>query len=125
MISPHIIRKTANPTAAPPEAGIHWINTITNEEFFSVGSASIDDWVPRRRSGFRGYAVTLTLLDINNKYIILPFTPVDSDNVSVTPAGGIPQINGIDFEVISNEIHWNGLGLEGFLEENDVLIIQH
>lgn len=125
MLSPHIVRKTTNPIGAPPEAGIHWINTLTNEEFFSVGSSSVDDWIPRRRSGFRGYTVTLTLSDINNKYIILPFTPVDSDNVLITPAGGITQINGIDFEVIGNQIHWNGLGLEGFLDENDVLIVQH
>lgn len=44
MQSPHIVRKTTDPVAAPPEAGIHWINTVTNKEFFSVGTASVTDW---------------------------------------------------------------------------------
>lgn len=47
MQNPHIVRKLTNPVSAPPEAGIHWINTITNNEFFSVGTTSLSDWVPR------------------------------------------------------------------------------
>lgn len=47
MINPHIIRKTTDPTSAPPEAGIHWINTVTGVEFFSVGTSSLSDWIPR------------------------------------------------------------------------------
>lgn len=50
MINPHIIRKTTSPVSAPPEAGIHWINTVTNEEFFSVGTSSVADWIPRSAS---------------------------------------------------------------------------
>jgi hypothetical protein len=47
MLNPHIIRKTTDPTTAPPEAGIHWINTVTNKEFFSVGTSSLADWSER------------------------------------------------------------------------------
>lgn len=47
MNYPHIIRKTTDPVSAPPEAGIHWINTTTGTEFFSVGVATVDDWMPR------------------------------------------------------------------------------
>jgi hypothetical protein len=47
MINPHIIRKTVDPSVAPPEAGIHWINTSTGAEFFSVGDSSVGDWIPR------------------------------------------------------------------------------
>lgn len=47
MISPHIVRKTTSPVAAPPEAGIHWINTTSGEEFFSVGADDVSDWLPR------------------------------------------------------------------------------
>jgi hypothetical protein len=46
MINPHIVRKTTSPVAAPPEAGIHWINTTSNTSYFSVGTSSINDWVP-------------------------------------------------------------------------------
>lgn len=51
MQNPHIVRKTTNPTAAPPEAGIHWINTVTQQEFFSVGTSTINDWLPREPQG--------------------------------------------------------------------------
>lgn len=125
MISPHIIRKSSNPTAAPPEPGIHWINILTNEEFFSVGTHSISDWIPRRRSGFRSYTVELTQQNIINKYIILPNTPASPDEVAVKPVGGVEQVNGIDYRVVGNILSWNGLGLDNFLEEHDVLIVQH
>jgi len=125
MISPHVIRKTTNPTSAPPEPGIHWINVVTNEEFFSVGTSSIDDWIPRRRTGFRLYTITLTPQNISDKFAILPYTPVLPDEVIVVPAGGIQQLNGIDFEVSGNVLSWGTLGLDGFLEVNDVLIVQH
>lgn len=125
MISPHIIRKEFNPTGPPPEAGIHWINILTNEEFFSVGSSSINDWIVRRRSGFITYKITLTQTDIDNKFTTLPYTPVDNSNVLVTPVGGILQLNGEDYQVIGDILSWDSLGLDGFLEENDVLVVQH
>jgi len=69
--------------------------------------------------------ITLTPTDISNKYVVLPTTPFFPDYVTLTPAGGIEQINGVDFEIIGNQLSWDGLGLDGFLEVNDVLIIQH
>jgi hypothetical protein len=47
MNYPHIIRKDTDPTLAPPEAGIHWINTTSGTEFFSVGTSTVDDWIAR------------------------------------------------------------------------------
>jgi hypothetical protein len=44
MISPHIYRTNVDPTLAPVEAGIHWINTLTGIAFFSVGTSSVLDW---------------------------------------------------------------------------------
>lgn len=125
MISPHIVRKTTNPVSAPSEAGIHWINVLTNEEFFSVGIASVDDWIPRRRSGFRSYSLSLTQQNINDKFVTLPYTPVEPTDLVLDIKNGIKQINGVDFEVTGNILSWNGLGLDNFLEEHDVLIIQH
>jgi hypothetical protein len=43
----HIVRKTTDPASAPSEAGIHWINTTTGNEFFSVGTSTVNDWIPR------------------------------------------------------------------------------
>jgi hypothetical protein len=125
MISPHIVRRTVNPSSIPTEAGIHWINTATNEEFFSVGTSSVDDWIPRRRSGFRTYSITITPQHIADKQVVLPATPVLPDEVILDIVGGIKQVNGIDFQVSGNVLSWGGLGLDNFLEVNDVLIIQH
>lgn len=125
MISPHIIRKPSNPSNPPAEAGIHWINTVTNEEFFSVGNSSVDDWIPRRRSGFRSYKIQLTQQHIDDKKVILPITPVTPEEVALKPVGGIEQVNGTDYEIIGNILSWQDLGLDNFLEVNDVLIIQH
>lgn len=76
-------------------------------------------------SGFIVDQVELTQEDINNKFVTLSQTPLVSDAVMVNIDGGIPQINGIDFIVDGNKISWSGLGLDGFLEETDVLIIQY
>lgn len=45
MINPHIVRKTTSPVAAPPEAGIHWINTTSGAAYFSVGTSAVTDWI--------------------------------------------------------------------------------
>jgi hypothetical protein len=47
MKNPHIVRKLVDPTTAPPEEGIHWINTVSGMEFFSIGTNSLSDWVAR------------------------------------------------------------------------------
>jgi hypothetical protein len=126
MNSPHVIRKTTDPTLAPPEPGIHWINTTTNVEFFSVGTTSVTDWIPRSAfGGFRVHAVTLTSQNIADKFIVLPTTPLYPQNVVLVPMGGIQQLYGVDYEVIGNVVTWSSLGLDGFLEINDVLVIQH
>lgn len=63
--------------------------------------------------------------DIFNKFIRLSNTPIISQNVILTPEGGITQIYGIDYLVSGNRLIWNELGLEGVLEQGDILIIQY
>ncbi|MCI5119471.1 MAG: hypothetical protein D3913_16345, partial [Candidatus Electrothrix sp. LOE1_4_5] len=41
----HVIKADVNPTIAPPEIGVHWINVLTKATYFSVGTGSISDWV--------------------------------------------------------------------------------
>lgn len=63
MINPHIVRKTTDPVSAPPEEGIHWINTVSGKEFFSVGTASVADWIDRETSGVNWGTIGGTLSD--------------------------------------------------------------
>ena len=68
MINPHIVRKSTSPISSPPEAGIHWINTATGEEYFSVGTSTINDWVIRKNNGdwLNGSGVPSSSLGNNN-----------------------------------------------------------
>jgi hypothetical protein len=69
--------------------------------------------------------IELSPEDITNKYVTLASTPLLASAVIVTPEGGIAQAFGIDFIIIGNKISWSDLGLDGFLEETDVLVIQY
>jgi hypothetical protein len=68
---------------------------------------------------------TLTQQDILNKYVTLSITPYVPEAVELDILGGIPQRNGVDFVVENNILKWDGLGLDNFLEENDVLVVQY
>lgn len=67
----------------------------------------------------------LSDLDIMNKKIELSAVPLVPERVTLLPANGIPQINGIDFKVQGKTLYWNDLGLDNFLEDGDILFISY
>lgn len=69
--------------------------------------------------------IELTQEDINNKYVTLASTPLIPSAVVVTPEGGIPQAYTVDFIIVGNQLRWDGLGLDNFLDETDVLLVQY
>lgn len=69
--------------------------------------------------------IPITDLDITNKYITLKKAPLNPDAVVLDIVGGIPQINGVDFRVDGNILSWDGLGLDNFIDNTDVLIVQY
>lgn len=69
--------------------------------------------------------IELTQQDIDNKYVILNIAPLYPNTVGLTCENGIPQINGVDFIVNGNILSWDGLGLDNFLDNTDVLIVQY
>lgn len=69
--------------------------------------------------------VTLSQQNLDEKKVSLSSVPAVPGAVTLLPIGGIPQVNGIDFEVVGNELSWNGLGLDNFLELGEQLIIQY
>jgi hypothetical protein len=44
-MSVHVLKRTAAPSAAPTEVGQHWIDTVTNRQWLSYGTASVADWI--------------------------------------------------------------------------------
>lgn len=99
---------------------------IDNSSFYGGdGSSSGGFPIGRGGSGSNTVIKTLSQSDIENKKLVLAQAPSFPTSVTLTPIGGIPQANGIDFEVIGNELHWSGMGLDGFLEENEQLIVSY
>jgi hypothetical protein len=69
--------------------------------------------------------ITLSSGDISAKKVVLSATP-SFTNIFLQPEGGIPQVYGEDFILINgNEISWDGLGLDGFLEAGERLFISY
>lgn len=69
--------------------------------------------------------VILSQQNIDEKKVSLSSAPAVPGAVTLLPVGGIPQVNGIDFEVVGNELSWDGLGLDNFLELGEQIIIQY
>lgn len=93
--------------------------------FYGGDSVTIGGFLIGQSAGSIVEFVTLTQEDIDDKQVTLSNTPLSPSTVMVTPEGGIPQINGVDFVITGNILSWDSLGLDGFLEVNEVLIVQH
>lgn len=69
--------------------------------------------------------ITLTSADETNKSVTLSNTPLNADKVMLDPVGGPAQQYGVDFTVSGTTLSWASLGLDGILEEGDVLRISY
>jgi hypothetical protein len=69
--------------------------------------------------------VILTAQQIADKKITLSKNPAFPETLSFVPDGGTAQRYGEDYIVVGNEIRWEGLGLDNFLEEGEVIRITY
>lgn len=107
------------------------IKTIVIKEESTPIKTIVVNRGPRGLSGsLEGYVavtetITLTSQNAIDKKVILSSPPTNND-VSLLPDGGSLQTVGVDFVVINNkEVSWAGLGLDGYLEEGDVIYITY
>jgi hypothetical protein len=98
---------------------------VDKKAFFGGDGNNPGGFPVGNNSGFVVENIELTLQNINEKFVTLKQTPLIPSAVIVVPEGGIPQINGVDFEIIGNKVSWKDKGLDGFLDNTDVLIIQY
>jgi len=74
---------------------------------------------------------TITAQNILDKYVVLDPTPSNPANVTLEFLGGSEQENGVEFQVIGATLSWeadlpNGvIGMEGFIAENDIIIVRY
>ena len=96
-----------------------------NLNLFFGGDGSTSGGFPLGKgSSPNTYIIQLTQENIDSKNIVLPATPFYPNNVSLTPEGGIIQRNSIDYNIVDNILSWNGLGLDGYLEVGETIIVQ-
>lgn len=67
----------------------------------------------------------ITAADITSKQITLVPQPNDATAVTLEFLSGGGQENGVDFEVIGDSLSWDGLGLDGFIETEDIIIVRY
>jgi hypothetical protein len=76
-------------------------------------------------TGGRFLKIFLTEENIKNKFLTLPYPVIDTDSIVFNIIGGITQLYGEDFIATHDIIKWDNLGLDGFLEVNDLIIIKY
>jgi len=98
---------------------------IDQKAFYGGDGSTQGGFLVGESSGFIVEKIQLTQADINNKFVTLAQTPLVPSAVIIDISGGTSQLNGIDYEIIGNKVSWNELGLDGFLDNTDVLIVQY
>jgi len=68
---------------------------------------------------------TMTAPEISAKQFTMNFTPADNINVLCDVVGGVTQEYGTDFTITSNIFDFNGLGLDGVLNVNDIIRLHY
>jgi hypothetical protein len=69
--------------------------------------------------------IIITNQHILDKKFSLSTTVTSNDTVIFLPEGGIPQFPLVDFTATGNKILWGGLGLDGFIEADDIVHIYY
>ena len=70
--------------------------------------------------------ITISAEDITNKFTDLAEEPIVAGDTLVDVIGGGPQQYGVDFTVVSGvDLNWDGLGLDGIIEENDKIRVTY
>jgi hypothetical protein len=71
--------------------------------------------------------IALQAADIANKKVVLSSVRMNKERVLLVPQGGIPQVYGEDFIIITEGLNdvlsWDGLGLDSFLDDTDTLVV--
>lgn len=98
----------------------------SNQTLINDGSGNLS-W--GTQSGYRQEEFTLTLTDINNKYVLLATAPQTRANTKLTVWQGPEQRYFYDYVITDDNsgkrLSWSGKTLDGQLSENDVLIVFH
>ncbi len=68
---------------------------------------------------------SLTALQASNKEVTLFYTPTTPAYTVLLVQGGAGQAYSLDYTVSGSVLSWSGLGLDGFLDDTDTIIVIH
>lgn len=98
-----------------------WLNTANN----SINLAKSGGVIKLNDTTF-SEIVGITSSNMLTKTLTLSKSVQNPSRTKIFPEGGPAQIYATDFIVISpNIISWGGMGLDGLIEEGDVLVIEY
>lgn len=70
--------------------------------------------------------IEISSQNVIDKKITLSNSSINPSKTEFSFINGTTQLLGIDYEFASpNEISWDGLGLDGFIESGDVILIEY
>lgn len=91
--------------------------------------AVLDKFVPKLAGSSGSKLVTnkftLTLENIQNKYVTLLYTPDDNESVELSAFGGIEQDYLVDYYILGKDIKWGGLALETLLDVGSKIVVRY
>lgn len=95
--------------------------------FLEVGDVLYINYLPFLAGPTGGALETieLTQVDIDNKFVLIQYTPSNPEDAILEIVGGVSQLYDVDYIIGGNILSWNGRGLDGFLEVGDILLIQY
>lgn len=71
------------------------------------------------------HTFTISPSQFSAKQVTLYPEPSNSDLVALEFLSGGGQENGVDFNVVGSVLSWDGLGLDGFIELGDIIIVRY
>lgn len=95
------------PTDFYTQAEVDTISGALNDKISAAGAIDIIDYF------------TVTSGNVTSKSVTLSQTPVLAAAVGLDIVGGTTQYYGTDYTVSGTALGWNGLGLDGVIEESD------
>jgi hypothetical protein len=95
------------------------------KKYFGGDSSTLGGFLIGSNLGFRFERIEITEEHVQNKQVILEGTPFNPTAVSLTFEKGLPQVYGIDFTIQGRILSWNEKGLDGFIDDTDVLLVQY
>lgn len=95
------------------------------KKYFGGDGSTLGGFLIGSNLGFRYERIEITEEHVQNKQVILEGTPFNPAAVNLSFEKGIPQVYGTDFIIQGKVLSWNGRGLDGFIDDTDVLLVQY